>query len=124
MATISRESVELNIELDKGSTFRHTLTWSSVSLGVTTPIDLTGASAALTIRPVVTSNTAFLELTSGAGDIVLGGALGTIEIIITAPISTAFTFNTANYGLEITLANSDIKRLVRGSFTAFDENVR
>ena len=121
---IERESVQLDIELDKGSTFRHTLTYCSTTNGIETPIDLTGATAELSIRPVVTSNTLHLTLTSANGDIVLGGVLGTIEIIISATASTAMSFNQANYGLEITFANGDIKRLIRGKFEAFDENVR
>jgi len=125
VATIPRESSELNIEIDKGSTFRYTLDWCSVdSSNVETPIDLTGATAELYIKEQISSMTNLVMLSTATSDIVLGGALGTIEIIISSAISSSFEFNSAVYGLEVTFPNGDVKRVVRGTVTSFDEVVR
>ncbi len=124
-AGIKRESVELNIEIDKGSTFRHTITWQSgENENTLTPVDLTNCTASLVMRSSVTDPTVLEEFTTANGDIVLGDAAGTIELLITAPRSSAFSFDKAVYGLEITFPNGDVKRVIRGQIIAFNENVR
>ena len=123
--TIKRQSVELNIEIDKGATFRHSIIWESgTTLSNTSPVDLTGATARLVIRSSVTDATVLVELNTSNGGLTLGGVNGTIDIFISNIESTAFTFNKAVYGLEIIDSALDTHRILRGSVTAFDENVR
>lgn len=122
---IKRRSIELNIEVDKGSTFRNTVTWRvGDSEANAQPVDLTGATARLMVRASVNDATVLHEMNDVDGSIILGGATGEIELLITAPISTGFNFTNGVYGLEITASSGDVTRLLRGTFTAFDENVR
>ena len=122
--TIARQSGELNIETEKGSTFRHTLTWKSGAEGLETPVDLTNCTADMQIRPSQQSDTILHQMTTENGGIILGGINGTIDLYISDVVSTGFDWNTGVYSLEITLANGDVKRLVRGRFTAYDETTR
>lgn len=122
---ISRQSAELLIEIDKGSTFRHTITWKSGPEGSETPVDLTGCSAEMQIREDQDSDIILHTLSTGIeGGITLGDAAGTIELYIADGASTAFDWNSGVYGLEITFSNGDVRRLLRGKIKAFNETTR
>ena len=122
--TIKRESAELNIELEKGSTFRHKLTWSAGKKGSELPVDLTGCTAELQVRASINSTDILLTLNIENGGLTLYGATGEIEIVIEHLASSSFAWERGVYGLEVTLANTDVVRLVRGRITAFSEVVR
>lgn len=102
-----------NILTDQGATFERVITWKTTA-GV--PVDLTGYTAALQVRVQYSSPTTVLSLSTAAGSIVLGGALGTITI--TAP-AASMTMDGANYvyDLELTSGGGVVTRLVMGSFT-------
>lgn len=122
--TINRQSAELNIEIDKGSTFRHTLTWKSGTKGSETPVDLTDCTARMQIREKQASPDFLHEMTTENGGITLGGVAGTIELFINDAASTTFAWKKGTYGLEIEFLNGDVRRLLRGSFVAHDETTR
>lgn len=122
--TVNRQSTELALEIDKGSTFRHTVTWKSGPTGSETLVDLTGATARMQIRSDVTNDTILHEMTTENDGITLGGALGTIELHISDTDSTLFAWTKGVYGLEIILSTGDVRRLLRGKVKAFDETTR
>ena len=120
---ISRRSVVINIEIEKGSTFRHRFVWT-YEVEPQDPIDLTGATARMQIRPDVDSDTLLHELTTEDGGIQLGDAAGTIDLFVSDTDSTAWEWVSGVYGLEIVFPNTDVRRLCRGSIKAFDETTR
>lgn len=123
-STIARQSVELNLEMDKGSDFSHKLTWKSGEVGQETPIDLTGATARMQLRSKASSGTFLHEMTTENGGIILGNATGEIYLYISSTDTSSFTFTKAVYDLEIELASGQVRRLIRGTITAYDEVTR
>lgn len=107
--------------LEQGSTFERQLTYQD-SNGV--PIDLTGYSARMQIRPSPGSATLYLTLSSslrpdGTGLNMNGltgvnpTTSGTIGIVISAATSSLLTFDEAAYDLEIYSA-SYASRIIEG----------
>jgi hypothetical protein len=107
--------------LEQGSTFERQLTYQD-SNGV--PIDLTGYSARMQIRPSPGSPTLYLTLSSslrpdGTGLNMNGltgvnpTTSGTIGIVISAATSSLLTFDEAAYDLEIYSA-SYASRIIEG----------
>jgi len=121
--TVTRRSVEINFEIEKGSTFRHVFTWKYTT-APNNPIDLTGCTARMQIRETIADIIVKQELTTENGGITLGGASGTIDLYISDTDSTAWDFTAGVYGLEVIFPNGDVRRLARGKIKAFDEATR
>jgi len=121
---IERQSALLDLNIDKGTTFRQVITWKAGTQGNETPVDLTNATARMQLRPSITSDTLLHEATTENGGLALGGALGTIEVLITNTATSAFIFDQCMYGLEVTLGNGDVRNVIRGQVTLFEELVR
>jgi len=120
---ISRLSVVINIEVEKGSTFRHTLVWTYAEEPYI-PIDLTGCTALMQVRPDQDSDEILHEMTTENDGLVLGGTTGSIDMYISAADSTAWEWNDGVYSLEVTFPNTDVRRLARGVFISFNETTR
>jgi len=121
---VPRKSQALNIEIDKGSTFRSDLIWKE---GVSeTPKDLTGYTARMQIRPDIDSETILHEMTTENGGIAITELEGKISLFISDTDSTAFDWEEGVYGLELidTAGSNDVRRLVRGEVATFDEVTR
>ena len=107
-----------DVYMEQGSTLKIHFVYGTSALpdpvAVQTPYDLTGCSAKAQFRekyglPVL------LELSSAAGDITLGGALGTIDIEATAEQTDLVTIRRGKWDLELTYANGDVKRILMGT---------
>jgi hypothetical protein len=107
-----------DIYMEQGSTLRVQFVYGTSSLpnpvAVETPYDLTGCSAKAQFRekygmPVL------LELSSDNGDIVLGGPLGTIEMVATADQTDTVIVRRGKWDLELTYTNGDVKRILMGN---------
>jgi hypothetical protein len=107
--------------IEQGATFTIQLAYKD---NTGTPIDLTGYSGKMQIRPTVTSDTVYLTLSSslssdGSGLNFSGsGGLnppvsGTIGVIIAAETSNNLNFDQAVYDLEI-YKQSTVTRLIEG----------
>ncbi len=101
-----------NISVFRGTTFRKTITWTQSN---NQPVDLTGCSAVMQIRD--SSQALILQLTVGSG-ITLGGTNGTIELFISA--ATTSTMESGKYEINVTLANTDVVKFLKGTFTIID----
>jgi len=121
MATpkIEQFAQKLDIEIEQGATFRVTLTWNDEN---GTPTDLTGWSARMQIREDI-DDAATLHSMVSPTDITLGDAAGTIELLITATDTEAFTFETATYDLEM-VNGTEVTRLVKGTVKLIKEVTR
>lgn len=101
-----------NILADQGATFTRTLTYLD---NAGAPVNLTGYTAKMQVRPTIGSSTVLVELSTANGRITLGGALGTIAL--NAPASAmGFEAGTYVYDLEIT-SGANTTRIIMGSFT-------
>lgn len=101
-----------NITINQGSTFSEVYTWKDCD---NTPYDLSSYSAKMEVRESASSS-AILTLNSGA-EITLGGALGTITILVSATTTGALTAGDYKYDLELTSGAGIVTRLIEGSCT-------
>lgn len=105
-------AAKLKLTIEQGATFRKTLTWKTGTPAVA--VDLTGCTARMHIRTEIASPTPLVSLTTENGGIILGGAAGTIVLLITATATAAIAWEAGVYDLEIILANGDVRRLLYG----------
>lgn len=114
---------KLKLTIYQGATFRKRLTWKG-PLPAQTPIDLTGCTARMQVRPEVESSTVLLELTTANGGITLGGVAGTIELFVSDDDSAAFTWQSGSWDLEIEFPGGDVRRLAQGTVNVSPEVTR
>lgn len=96
----------------QGATFQKTLTWKVGK--PPQPVDLTGCSARMQVRPQVASATVLLELTTDNGRILLGGPAGTVQLQLTPAETAPLAFVAAVYDLEIVHPGGQVRRLASG----------
>lgn len=89
------------------------LTWKD-SAG--DPIDLTGWSAAMQVR-TEPRGTVLADLSSGNGKITLGGAVGTIRLLVAATETAGWTWSRGRYDLLLTNPAGQRTRLLQGMAT-------
>lgn len=104
----------LHITIEQGSDFTPVMTWKDQN---GTAIDLSGYTARMQIRESVEATSFIHELTTGNGELVLGGAAGTITFAIPSATTTAFSFDTAVYDLELISGTGIVTRLLKGDVT-------
>lgn len=112
---------KLKFTIYQGATFRKRLTWTAPG---GTPIDLTGCTARMQVRSDVESPTALLSLTTENDGIVLGGALGTIELYVSDEDTAAITWDGGVWDLEIVHPGGEVTRLAQGSISVSPEVTR
>jgi hypothetical protein len=106
----------VNFVCPQGSTFRRTLTYTLDEL----PVDLTGYSSRLQVREAYYSEDPIVSLVSGSG-ITVGGSAGTINILISASVTSEFPTGTHVYDLEIVSPSNIVDRLIEGTFNVTPE---
>lgn len=112
---------KLKLTIIQGATFRKRLIWSDESK---TPIDLTGCTARMQVRPEIESPTVLLPLTTENGGISLTPADGIIDLYISAEDTAAITWESGVYDLEIVHPSTEVTRLVQGSVSVSPEVTR
>ncbi len=108
-----------NFICPQGATFSQELTWKIDD----DPVDLTTYSARMQIREKHSSTSTIANLTTGDGDITLGGAAGTILIEINASETASFVAKEYVYDLEL-VSSSVVTRLLEGKFIVTPEVTR
>ena len=107
---------ELSFSLEDGVAYPVSLTWED-SGG--TPIDLTGYTAKLQVRQGYDSLTVLMTKSTANGDIVLGGAAGTIVWTFSAAdANTAAGWGFPIFDLLMTANSGQTTRLVAGTISA------
>ncbi len=110
-----------DITINQGATFELTITYKD-SAG--TAINLTGYTARMQVRETYSSSSTVVSLTNGSG-ITLGGAAGTIAILISAATTEALTAPFSGvYDLEIVSGGGVVTRLLQGAATVSPEVTR
>lgn len=87
-----------------------------------TPFDFTGCTARLQVRQSINAAAA-VDISTGSG-ITLGGAAGTIDILIPRAVTSTLAFKTGIWALEVTLADGLVRTLIEGQVTVLPEIVR
>ena len=100
------------IVCDQGATFERLLTSAEPSGD---PMNLTGYTARMQVRPEIESTNVLVELTTTNGRLVLGGAAGTIAMSL-GPEITATIDRDGFYDLEIISSGGAVHRVLRGRF--------
>lgn len=111
---------QYDILAPQGATFSETFTYKIGG----TPVDLTSYTARMQVRKTPSSDTKILDLTTENSAIVLGGALGTITVTISATAMAAVQGNKYRYDLELSSAGGVVTRLLEGVFLVTAEVTR
>lgn len=107
--------------MQQGATFRHVIRWKENEENV----DLTDYTADMQVRIRNTSEEAVLTLDSyDAGGITLGGAEGTITIVVDSDTTADIEPRSYMYDLELTDDNGYVFRLLEGRITVTPEITR
>jgi hypothetical protein len=110
----------LNLTFSQGATWKLAMTYTNNN---GEPIDLTNYTARMQVRLSYTSSTAVLSLTNSNG-ISLGGALGTIQLLVTATATAAIAADQYVYDLEIESTSGEVSRVVQGTLLVTPEVTR
>lgn len=106
-----------NMVCPQGSTFSQQLTYTIDDVAV----DLTGYTARMKVKEKHTSTTTKLDLTTENGRIVLGDALGTIDLTVSAGDTAAITAKEYVYDLELVSSSNIVTRIIEGKFIVTPE---
>jgi hypothetical protein len=109
-----------DISAEQGSDYLATITYKNSS-GVL--VNLTGYTARMQVRRTLSSDDAYLRLTS-AGGLALGGAAGTIGITISAAAMETVPSGSYVYDLEIIDTNGKVTKILKGDFEVAGEATR
>lgn len=113
---------KLPLTIYQGATFRKSAVWKAGTPAV--PVDLTGCIARMHIREFLDAPTTLLELTTENGRLVLGGVTGKVDMIVDATATTALTWTSGVYDLEIEFSNGEVRRLLQGAVKVSQEVTR
>jgi len=112
---------QFNIDVKQGATFQLTITWKD-SAG--TAIDLTNYTARAQARLTYDTSTTIFSLTSSSG-ITLGGAAGTIALVLAAGSTAALTAPWSGvWDLELVSGAGIVTRLLEGTANVSPEVTR
>ncbi len=89
-----------------------------------TPIDLTGYTARMQIKAKLADATNILELTTENGGIAVNNTDKTTTVTLTAAQTTALTFKSAVYSLEMVASGGQVTEVMSGSVTLDKEVTR
>ena len=105
---------------EQGATLARTILYTDANDVAT---NLTGYTAAMQVRPTAASATVTLELTTENSRITLGGAAGTVDLLVDATTMTDLTPGRYYYDLEL-YTGSTVIRLIEGVFNIKAEVTR
>ena len=105
-------AVKKNFIIEQKATFKKRLTYRDKQKR---PINLTGFSAKMQIRDA--TGTQIADLSTTNGKIVLGGAAGTIDLLLTAAETALMTFASALYDLKLVAPDTSETRMLEGKVT-------
>lgn len=111
-----------NIQIYQNTTYIMVFVWSANNcccqgtVGASpSPVDLTGYTAELQIKPY--ANPSAPVLYDASSNIVLGGVAGTITLTLPASVTGAFTFPSGVYDLILTSSSGVATALLAGNVT-------
>lgn len=108
-----------NFTAPQGQTFSETVTWTVAG----TPVNLTGYTARMQVRPNVDSSEKYVDISSTSG-ITLGGAAGTVALTVSATTMATVPAGKHVYDLELVSSGGVVTRLLAGYFRVTPEVTR
>lgn len=109
------------LTIDQGSTWRAILTAKGSDR---VPIDLTGYTARMQVRPSIPSATVLANLTTENGGIEIEPLAGEITLMLTDEQTAALPSGTWVYDLELVSAGGEVTRTIEGGFVVRPEVTR
>lgn len=100
-----------NLFLAQGATFRYTVVLEQAD---GTPVDLTGATARMQVRPTQGSDVIFLALTTDNGGITITPLEGKLDLYAPADATIGQDWRRGVYQLEVEYATGDVYRYLEG----------
>ena len=97
--------------IEQGATLNKAFVWKD---SASTPINLTGYTARMQLRPSVSSDTVYLDMTTSNGQIVLTPSTGGIQLLLSATVTGAIEWQKAKYDLELMSSTGVVTRLLYG----------
>ena len=107
-----------NLVIEKGTTFKQRFIWTQKTTGE--PVNLTGYTAKMQIRPSEKNNKIIIELSTENSRIVLTEAEGIIDLVLEDEDTVSLSDTEGVYDLLLTASNGDVVKLVRGKATLHD----
>lgn len=116
------KATQFDIEMEQGATFDEiSFTWWTDSTK-TAPVNLTGYSARMQMREDYDdADPQFEVLSTTVGEITLGGAAGTVDVVVPATKTAAITARKGFYDLELVSPSGKVVKLMKGRVTVFPE---
>jgi hypothetical protein len=105
-----------NMKVYQGSTFSLTPQWKIDG----TYVDVTGYTAAMSVKYSPSSVSSIIDLTSANGKITVGTTDGKFTLALTAGETTALAAGNYVYDLEVTSPGGVVTRLLEGGFTVYE----
>lgn len=105
-----------NIKFYRGTTLDILMTYTIDSV----PVDLSGYTATMDVRPSPSSSTLITQLTTGNGGLILNQVTGQIEIFISSADTANLPLGEYQYDLNIISSSSFVTKLIMGSFVVLD----
>lgn len=112
--------IEYDISTEQGSSLSRVVTYSDAN---SSPINLTGYTARMQVRPRASSGYAYLTLTSPSGGLTLGGTTGTITILVDGSVTSAIPAGNYVYDLEV-VNGAYVDKVMGGDFSLSAEVTR
>lgn len=111
-----------NITCNQGATFSRTITWTDAARNA---INITGYTARMHVRSLVTSATTIIELTTANGRITISGpTAGQVTLTISATDTAAIPADKYVYDLELVSPAGVVNRIIEGNFVVKAEVTR
>ena len=117
------QPASLDLTIYKGSTFVKSIQWKTGDPAVA--VDLTGCTARMQVRKSPCDSVILESLSTSNGKILITDAInGKFQIRISADVSSAYTFVSGVYDLELVFPDGTITRIIEGNFIAMPEVTR
>ena len=104
-------SAKFNLICEQATTFNFQFSVNNDAV----PINLTGYTGTMTVRPFVGSSTTTITATTTNGRMVITGATGTVTVTISAALTEAITAGRYSYDLVLD-SGSVVTRFLEGLF--------
>jgi hypothetical protein len=110
-----------DIYIEQGATLSLPIIWKDSDGNV---INITGYTARMQVRQTRPSTTVLLSATTENGKLVIDGSNGKVTISLSATDTSAITWLTGVYDLELASPGGVVTRLIEGSVTVSQEVTR
>lgn len=123
--TLEGQAGRLKLVIEQGTTFQPVMAYTDAA---DAPIDLTGYTARMHIREELEDIATLEEMTTensgGISQIVLGAALGTIQLLFADSETAAMTWESGVYDLELESPLGVVTRILEGPVVLIKEVTR